>query len=112
MDEVKEILHAILKNQEVTRAEMQGINTRMDGMNTRMDDMNMRIDDMNTRIDGMNTRIDGMNTRMDSLQKEMNHRFDAVEGEIRQVKRKVHGIEVDLDEALNRIGKLEAQKHT
>lgn len=104
MDETRQLLHAILKNQELTNAKVTAvqdellhfrretiekfsqIDGRLDKMDSRMDKMDERFDRMDDRFDRMDSRFDRMDRRMD----ESNSELRSFKGETADNFRQIH----------------------
>lgn len=112
MDESRELLAAIIRNQEAARAEIKG---GLDRLETELRNTNRRIDDTNKRLDDTNKRLDRLSDDLNSFKGEtaesfklLNLRMDEINFERRSEKRLVQSLEKDLNEALFRIEKIEA----
>lgn len=89
MDETRQLLQAILKNQELTNAKVTAvqdellhfrkettekfnqIDGRLDKMDSRMDKMDGRFDRMDDRFNGIDERFERMDKRMDEFNSEL-----------------------------------------
>lgn len=111
MDETRQLLHAILKNQELTNAKVTAvqdellhfrretnekfsqIDGRLDKMDGRMDKMDERFDRMDERFDRMDDRFDRMDDRFDRMDKRMdefNSELRSFKGETADNFRQIH----------------------
>ncbi|MDF2936943.1 MAG: hypothetical protein K0Q90_2316 [Paenibacillaceae bacterium] len=132
MDETRQILHAILKNQELTNAKVTAIQDellhfrketadRFVQIDVRFDSMDSRMDKMDDRFDKMDDRFDKMDDRMDEATRELkgfkaetaenfrqfHERMDEYDFEERKEKRHRESLERDLDKLTERMEKVE-----
>ncbi|MFM9331994.1 hypothetical protein [Paenibacillus mesotrionivorans] len=132
MDETRQLLHAILKNQELTNAKVTAvqdellhfrketiekfsqIDGRLDKMDSRMDKMDERFDRMDDRFDGMDKRMDEFNSELRGFKgetadnfRQIHERLDENAFEQRKERRHRESLERDLDKLTERLEKVE-----
>jgi archaellum component FlaC len=118
MDEIKSILHAIVKNQELARAELDSfkvgvtkelgaLHARLGGVDSRLDSMDARLDSMDTRLDSMNVRLDGLSGEFNAFRKEHGLQYNELLSNMRKLDRHMTWIEADFEKAMARIDRLE-----
>lgn len=111
MDETKELLQVLLKNQELARARQESFEHTMlkaiEGINERLDKTNERLDKSNERFDQLADDFSYFKAETAENFKLLNLRLDENKHERRSEKRLLKGIESDLDKAMERIEKIE-----
>lgn len=99
MDETRQLLHAFLKNQELTNSKVTAVQDELlhfrRETNEKFTLLDGRLDKMDSRMDKMDERFDRMDDRFDK----MDERFDRMD------KRK--SLERDLDKLTERLEKVE-----
>lgn len=111
MDEIKSILHAIVKNQELARAELDsfkvGVTKELGALHARLGGVDSRLDSMDARLDSMNVRLDGLSGEFNAFRKEHGLQYNELLSNMRKLDRHMTWIEADFEKAMARIERLE-----
>ncbi|RAV06563.1 hypothetical protein [Paenibacillus sp. YN15] len=118
MDETRQLLHAILKNQELTNAKLTATQDELlhfrkettekfTQIDCRLDSMDSRLDKMDARMDETNKELAGFKAETAENFRQLHERMDENAFEQRKEKRHRESLERDLDKLTERMEKVE-----
>lgn len=118
MDETRQLLHAILKNQELTNAKLTATQDELlhfrkettekfTQIDCRLDSMGSRLDKMDARMDETNKELAGFKAETAENFRQLHERMDENAFEQRKEKRHRESLERDLDKLTERMEKVE-----
>lgn len=104
----------ILERLDWMDSKIDQLDSRMDKMDSRIDTFDFRMDTLDSRIDTLGSKMDTLGSRMDTLDSRMDtlgSRMDTLEFSVNEVKSQVKGIQLILENEIQRNIQIVAEGH-